>query len=114
MKVSRSHLFILPLFSLLLFNCKKEEKGDPGPNEIWLEYKAFHPTQLVVAAGTTVTFTNKDNANHSVTENAGAFNSGRIKSGDAWTFTFTTPGTYYFYCQYHSSGSSEQGAILVQ
>ena len=96
------------------FGCHKEPKGDPGPNEIWLEYKAFNPPQRKVAVGTTITFINKDNANHSATETHNLFDSGRIKSGDSYSYTFNTPGTYYFFCNYHSSNSAEQGAILVQ
>jgi plastocyanin len=106
-------LFSLFLLAILHISCKKEPKGNPGPNEIWLEYKAFNPTQLTVAAGTTVTFTNKDNADHTATS-TGNFDSGKIKSGDTYTYTFATAGTYYFYCNYHSSNSSEQGAIRVQ
>ncbi|MFL5763248.1 MAG: cupredoxin domain-containing protein [Bacteroidia bacterium] len=93
--------------------CTKEPKGNPGPNEVWLEYKAFNPIQLTVTAGTTVSFINKDNSNHSATS-TGNFDSGRIKSGDTYKYTFTTPGVYYFYCSYHSGSSSEQGAIKVQ
>lgn len=106
---------LLLLFVVLsITSCKKAPQGKPGPNEIWLEYKAFNPTQLTVAAGTTVTFTNKDNANHTVTSSNHLFDSGKIKSGDTYTYTFSTPGTYYFGCNYHSSNSLEQGAIRVQ
>jgi plastocyanin len=115
--IKSSHMklkFLLILAISFTFSCKKENKGTPGPNEIWLEYKAFNPTQLVVAVGTTVTFTNKDNANHSVTETSRIFDSGKIKSGNTYSYTFNTPGTYYFLCNYHSSNSLEQGAIRVQ
>jgi len=106
--------FVALLSSFCFTTCKKEEKGTPADNEIWLEYKAFHPSQRSIAVGTTITFINKDNANHSVTSTSNLFDSGRIRSGDSWSYTFSTAGTYYFYCNYHSSNSSEQGAILVQ
>lgn len=106
--------FFLIIFSIAWNSCKKEEKGNPGPNEVWLEYKAFNPTQLQVDSGATVTFTNKDNADHSVTSNNGLFNSGKIKSGNSFTYTFNATGNYYYYCSYHSSNSSEQGAIVVK
>lgn len=107
-------LFFILLLSAFCFSTCKKDEGDPGPNEIWLEYKAFHPSQRSVAVGTTITFTNKDNANHSVTSTNSLFDSGRIKSGNSWSYTFTTAGTFYFFCNYHSSNSSEQGAIRVQ
>ena len=96
------------------WSCKKEDKGSPGPNEIWLEYKAYNPSQLVVTPGTTVTFTNKDNASHTVTSTSNIFDSGKVKSGDTYTYTFNDLGTFYFYCNYHSNNSAEQGAILVK
>jgi plastocyanin len=112
----KSNIYKLSCFFLLtsVLSCHKAPKGDPGPNEIWLEYKAFNPSQRSVAVGTTITFTNKDNANHAVTEKNGLFDSGRIKTDDSYSYTFNTPGTYYFFCHYHSSNSAEQGAILVQ
>jgi plastocyanin len=100
--------------SFLVNGCNKKPTGTRGENEIWLEYKLFVPQQLVVKAGTTVTFTNKDNANHSATNINGLFDSGKIKSEDSWSYTFDKPGTFSFYCNYHSGNQSEQGYIVVQ
>lgn len=99
---------------LLFTTCSKKPKGSPGENEIWLEYKLFTPSQLVVASGTSVTFTNKDNANHSVTNVNGLFDSGKITSGNSYSFNFTKTGSFSFYCKYHSSVNAEQGYITVQ
>ncbi len=111
----RFFCFLFLFFCCIFFNsCKKEQKVSPGENEIWLEYKAFNPSQLTIAAGTTVVFTNKDNASHTATESANLFDSGIIKSGMTYSYTFTNKGTYYFYCNYHSANVAEQGAILVQ
>ena len=109
-------LVILFLISscLLFTTCSKKPIGDPAENEIWLEYKLFTPSQLVVKSGTTVTFTNKDNANHSVTNSNGLFDSGKISTGNSYTFTFTKTGSFSFYCKYHSSVNAEQGYITVQ
>ena len=104
-------MFIL---QIILVSCSKQEKGTPGPNEIWLEYKAFNPSQRSITVGTTITFTNKDNANHTATEMSHLWDSGTLKTGKSFSYTFNTPGTYYFFCNYHSSNSSEQGAIRVQ
>ncbi|MFY9310047.1 MAG: cupredoxin domain-containing protein [Bacteroidia bacterium] len=111
---TKSYLFLFTLLSTIVMGCKKEEKGSPGPNEIWLEYKAYNPSQMVVTPGTTVTFVNKDNASHTVTSTSNIFDSGTVKSGNTWTYTFNDLGTFYFYCNYHSTNSAEQGAILVK
>ena len=106
----------LMLIVLTLTTCSKRPEGSPAANEIWLEYKLFNPSQITVTAGTTVKFINKDNANHSATNVNGLFDSGKITSGNSFSYTFSTPGSYGFSCKYHSSGSGggEQGYINVQ
>ncbi len=93
--------------------CKKQEIVTPAENEVLLLYKMFNPSFLSVKKGTTVTFTNKDNANHTVASGGGLFQSGKIKSDESFTFTFNDAGTYYFFCNYHES-PQEQGTIVVQ
>jgi plastocyanin len=93
--------------------CKKQQET-PGENEIFLEYKTFHPTQRSIAVGTTITFINKDNADHTATSTTKVFDSGKLRSGESFSYTFNTAGVFYFYCNYHSSSSQEQGAIVVQ
>lgn len=107
-------LLLIVCAGFMLNGCNKKPKGTRGENEIWLEYKLFVPQQLVVKEGTTVTFTNKDNANHSATSFSNLFNSGKISSEDSWSYTFDKEGTYSFYCNYHSGSTSEQGYIIVE
>ena len=115
MYIMKPFLFLLLTCVCLVFTtCSKRPKGSPGENEIWLEYKLFTPAQLVVKAGTTVTFTNKDNANHSVTNANSIFDSGKISSNDSYHFTFSDKGNFSFYCKYHSSVTAEQGVIIVE
>lgn len=105
--------FIAFILFFVLTGCKKQQLGTPGTNEVWLEYQAFNPTQMVITAGTTITFTNKDNQNHTATS-SGLFDSGTLKSGNTYTFKFNTKGTYFFFCNFHSTNNMEQGYILVQ
>lgn len=109
---------IRPLFYFLFLfvvfaKCSKKQTATPGTNEIWLEYKMFQPTQLSITKGTTITFTNKDNADHTAHETSNLFYSGKLHSGNSYSYTFNTPGTYYIYCDFHSI-NSEQTAILVK
>ncbi|HKH76009.1 MAG TPA: cupredoxin family copper-binding protein [Rubrobacteraceae bacterium] len=67
---------------------------------------AFDPPNIVVAPGTTVTWVNADRAPHTVTatDPAGAFDSGTLRPGQSFSFTFTQPGTSYaYYCAIHPS-----------
>lgn len=64
---------------------------------------AFSPATETVAEGDTVTWANTDQAPHDVTVTSGpaAIHSPTIETGQAWTYTFTTPGTYSYICSIH-------------
>ncbi|MGW7208127.1 cupredoxin domain-containing protein [Streptomyces sp. NPDC054837] len=59
--------------------------------------------QLVVEVGQTVRWTNHDSVPHTVTTTKGPkkFDSGTLEQGDSWSYTFTTAGTYEYYCAVH-------------
>jgi len=68
----------------------------------------FQPGNLAVKAGTTVVWTNGDDIEHSVTsgmpgKESGVFDSGFFKKGGTYSFTFTKPGTYTYFCKRHNS-----------
>ena len=71
---------------------------------------AFSPTTLTITVGDTVTWTNVDDRPHTVTSNDGAFDSGNLDEGQAFSFTFTEPGTYTYRCDYHTD---MQATIVV-
>ena len=56
---------------------------------------------LVIGMNSTVTWVNQDSVPHTVTANDKSFDSGAINAGKSWTYTFTLPGTYSYYCSYH-------------
>ena len=64
----------------------------------------FSPVRVVVIIGVnnTLNFVNKDAVTHTVTAVDGGFDSGDIVAGQTWTHTFGTPGTFDYYCIYHS------------
>ena len=61
----------------------------------------FPEDRLEVTVGTTVVWTNEDALAHTVTAVDGSFDSGRLRSGDSWSYTFDTVGTVEFYCGPH-------------
>lgn len=73
----------------------------PGANEVFIQGMAFNPSTIKVAAGTTVKWTNKDAIGHTVTSGTNLFNSGTIATGGTFSFTFTTAGSYPYYCSIH-------------
>lgn len=72
----------------------------------------FGPKELTIKAGTTVTFVNNGSNWHSVAAIDGSFTSAQIKSGDSYTVTFETPGTYKYICRHHARAGMI-GTIVV-
>jgi amicyanin len=61
----------------------------------------FNPPSLAVTAGTTVTWKNEDDIPHTVASAAKAFKSKALDTDDSYSFTFTTPGVYEYFCSIH-------------
>lgn len=74
----------------------------------------FSPSVITVIVGVnnTVTWTNEDTSIHTVTATDGSFNSGNISPGTSWTYIFSTPGNYSYYCVYHSGWM--RGTVIVK
>ena len=70
----------------------------------------FGPQELKVKAGTTVTWTNEDDIPHTVVS-PNNFRSKPLDSEDKYSFTFTTPGTYKYFCSLHPHMT---GTIVVE
>jgi plastocyanin len=70
---------------------------------------AFNPNQLMVKAGTEVTFNNNDSVTHTVTFDS--FNSGNIAPGSSYNHTFSDKGTFNYHGSIHPNMT---GAITVQ
>jgi len=63
---------------------------------------AFAPSTLTVKVGTTVTWINKDADAHTVTsQQHGPLKSAPLSTGNSYSYTFTTPGTYNYLCTIH-------------
>ncbi|HEV8401043.1 MAG TPA: cupredoxin family copper-binding protein [Gemmatimonadales bacterium] len=62
---------------------------------------AFAPTNIEIAAGATIRWTNDDQLVHTVTADDGSWDSGEIAPGRTWRHTFDRPGTYAFHCTPH-------------
>lgn len=72
-----------------------------APNEVVVFAREFHPLTLTVAAGTKVTWKNKDPEEHTATAENGLFDGYLPGGGGEFTFTFNEPGTYKYYCDPH-------------
>ena len=62
---------------------------------------SFSPATLTVPDGTTVVWTNKDDIPHTVVERNQKFKSKGLDTDDAYSYTFSEPGTYEYFCGMH-------------
>jgi plastocyanin len=79
--------------------------------EVKIDNFAFAPQRIVVKAGTTVTWTNADDAPHTVASSSKVFKSGALDTEDKFSFTFATPGTYEYFCSLHPHMT---GTVVVE
>lgn len=73
---------------------------------VQIQDSAFSPALLTVAVGDTVTWTNADDRPHTVTADAGPFDSGNLDPGQSYSYTFTAPGSVAYVCTYHDGMSA--------
>jgi plastocyanin len=71
------------------------------PPTVAIEEFAYTPRALTIAQGTTVTWINHDEEPHTVTSATGTFASAGLVKDDSFAQTFTTPGTYQYFCALH-------------
>lgn len=75
-----------------------------GEVEVAIEGFEFAQTEITVKKGTTVTWTNKDEASHDVTadeEKSGAPQSELLGQGESYSFTFNEVGEFGYHCSPH-------------
>jgi plastocyanin len=72
---------------------------------------SFGPATLTVAAGTMVTWTNRDDIPHTVVSTEGTFKSKAVDTDEKFSYTFAKPGTYSYFCSIHPKMT---GKVVVQ
>jgi amicyanin len=70
----------------------------------------FEPQQLMIKAGTTVVWRNSDDIPH-VVASPKNFRSNALDTDQTFSFTFSTPGTYEYFCSLHPHMT---GTIVVE
>jgi plastocyanin len=70
-------------------------------NEITIDNFTFTPKELTVAVGTTVKWVNHDDIPHTIVEEKTTFRSKALDTDDSYSFTFTSAGTFDYFCGLH-------------
>ncbi len=81
-----------------------------GP-QVTIDNFTFSPKTLTVTVGTTVTWINQDDTPHRVASVDKVFASDALDTGDRYSYRFTAPGTYRYYCSIHPKMTA---TIIVQ
>ena len=79
------------------------DAGASGGDAVAIEDFAFKPGDLEVKAGTTVTFTNKDDFAHTATAKDKSFDTGNLDKDGTFEHTFEEAGTFDYVCAIHNS-----------
>jgi plastocyanin len=72
-----------------------------GDTTVKIDNFTFEPERVTVKVGTTITWVNEDDIPHTVVATGKAFRSKALDTDDKFSFTFTTPGAYEYFCSLH-------------
>jgi plastocyanin len=75
---------------------------------VTMSNQQFSPSRITITAGTTVTWVNKSNEQHTSTSGTGCspdgkWNSGNLDPKGSYSHTFESEGTYSYFCIPHCS-----------
>ena len=83
----------------------------PETMEVKIDNFTFGPAELTVMVGTTITWTNRDDIPHTVVSTDKVFKSKVLDTDEKFSFTFSTPGTFPYFCSIHPKMT---GKVVVQ
>lgn len=92
-------------------NSAAAQTQGPAETAIKIDNFVFTPNAVTIAVGSTVRWTNKDDIPHNVVSEDKSFKSKVMDTDEQFTYTFTKPGTYTYFCSIHPKMT---GKIIVQ
>jgi plastocyanin len=79
--------------------------------DVTVDNFSFAPARTSVAAGSTVTWTNRDDAPHTIVSTERKFKSPALDTDECFSHRFDTPGEYRYFCSIHPKMT---GTVEVQ
>jgi plastocyanin len=94
-------------------NANSQSSSTPEQQgKISIQNMMFTPSQITIAKGGEVTWTNNDSTAHTVTSDTGnELGSGDIQPGSTYSHTFNQTGSFQYHCSIHPS---MRGTIVVK
>ena len=83
----------------------------PETTDVKIDNFTFGPVDLAVKAGSTITWTNRDDIPHTVVSTDKAFKSRVLDTDDRFAFTFASPGKFTYFCSIHPKMT---GKVIVK
>jgi plastocyanin len=82
-------------------------------NQVEIDNFVFKPKEVTIAVGGKGTWVNKDDVPHTATssDDPAVFDSKALDTDDKYSFTFTKPGTYKYFCKVHPHMT---GVVIVK
>ncbi len=109
------HRFTSAVFGVLLLlgaiGLHSASAADSSSAAVQIDNFSFTPQEITVKAGTTITWTNRDDIPHTVVSTDETFKSKALDTDDKFTTTLTKPGTYPYFCSIHPKMT---GKIIVE
>ena len=102
---------VAPFLTAIILPVSAQNAAQDAPGAVGIDNFTFNPQKLTVKAGTTVTWTNQDDIPHAIAAVSKQFKSKALDTGDAYSFTFTTPGAYEYFCSLHPHMT---GTVVVE
>jgi plastocyanin len=84
---------------------------DKPATEVKIDNFVFAPNPVTVPSGTTIRWTNRDDIPHNVVAEDKSFKSKVMDTDESFTYTFSKPGTYTYFCSIHPKMT---GKVVVQ
>ena len=103
-------LIVLLLSSAGPMRVTASDQSSAPSAEVKIDNFSFGPQTLTVPAGTTVTWTNRDDIPHTVVSTDGVFKSKVRDTDEKFSYTFAQPGSYPYFCSIHPKMT---GTIVV-
>lgn len=102
-RFARSFALPAAMLALGLMHSTRASSTDTqqAPALVQVDNFTFGPDTLTVPADSTVTWLNKDDVPHVIASNDGIFRSKALDTDDKYSYTFTKPGTYEYFCSIH-------------
>jgi plastocyanin len=84
-------------------NPRQQSAPRPADVTVRIDNFTFGPAELTIPAGTKVTWVNHDDVPHTATSNSKPrlFDSKTLDTDEEFSFVFTAPGTYDYFCALH-------------